>query len=83
MKAFLALGAPLAAFAGLTALFLGGAVPPASAAGAIEIKVLSSRADLISGGDALVAIDQARSYGGSPYRRSVPGLTILRWPAPC
>jgi hypothetical protein len=76
MKAFLALGAPLAAFAGLTALFLGGAVPPASAAGTIEIKVLSNRADLISGGDALVAIVLPAGVSASSIKVDVNGRDI-------
>src|ERR1041384_6037805 len=53
MKPFLGLFALLAGVAASTTLLMGGA---ASAAGNIEIKVLSDRADLISGGDALVEV---------------------------
>ena len=76
MKAFLALGAPLAAFAGSAALFVGGAVPPASAAGTIEIKVLSSRADLISGGDALVQIVLPAGVSASSIKVDVNGRDV-------
>src|SRR5207247_5802686 len=53
MRPSLGLFALLAGVAASTTLLMGGA---ASAAGNIEIKVLSSRADLISGGDALVEV---------------------------
>src|SRR3954471_14327662 len=52
-------GGRIAALGAVAALIAGAAAGPAHAAGQVRIEVLSNRADLISGGDALVRVRPA------------------------
>src|SRR5437763_348209 len=61
-----------------TTVLFGAAASPAAAAhhGVMRIEVLSNRADLISGGDALVAVDLPRGTRASSLRVTVGARNV-------